>query len=100
VVRLYEARVARAPEPRVTGAPAREPAAGRLRIDVGPRPRDEVQAGLLRGLDERLYVAKAREVDARAALRLVKTPEGVEGYRGETGGLDLLEDVQVQVVDG
>jgi hypothetical protein len=72
----------------------------RVSIHVRSRSCNEVDAGLLSGLDERFDVAEAREVDAGATFGLVQTPKGVKRDCVQSDRLDLLEDVQVQSVDG
>jgi hypothetical protein len=47
-------------------------------IHVRARSCNEVDAGLLSGLDERFDVAEAREVDAGTTFGLVQAPEGVK----------------------
>jgi hypothetical protein len=69
-------------------------------IHVRARSCNEVNAGLLSGLDERFDVAEAREVNAGATFGLVQTPKGVERDCVQADRLDLLEYVQVQSVDG
>lgn len=67
-------------------------------VHVRTRTSDKVDTRLLRSLDEGLDVSEPGKVDPSPALRLVQTPKGVERDGVEAGGLDLLEDVEVERV--
>ena len=79
--------------------PGRDAAGGDLGVDVRSRAREEVEAGVGGGLEERLDVKDAVESHI-AGLRLYQGPVDVESDGVEAQRLDLLEDVNPEVGDG
>ena len=85
---------------RTGGHPQGVAASAGLRIDVGPRPDDDVHAQLFGKLVDGSDVAGAgREIHGVIIGRMV-APAGVEGERGEPGGFDLLQNVAPEAWDG
>jgi hypothetical protein len=90
---IHVAWLARTECSRNTCEPSGETATGHLGVDVGARPGQDVETGLLRCLEER-FQGEDAICPELAALGLDEVPVDVDGDAVVAGRLDLLKDVE------